>query len=205
MADLNEDQRQLVGARPGPSATRLLPTPVTISGVSFISTLWLLATFLVICALVVSGAFPNWMKNHEPRELDNQLGEADIGLYQICYRIGSRSNSRICKFFLDFSPNETTTGLEDAELNDIAFIFSSSIIYAVAVWVMIVSLVTGVVAYCKPRVKNQSMFLVAFILQMIGGKDDYAAMITPHLSYTPHQILCPCVWTNMGGVLLYSG
>ena len=64
------------------------------------------------------------------------------------------------------------TNLVKAEFpRDIAFLFSSSIVYAFGVGLFIVSLLLGAVACCKPRIKSRSMFLAAFVFQAFGGKE----------------------------------
>lgn len=165
----SDSQQNLVGRQP--SAARLLPTPVTVSGVSVVSTVWLLATFIIVSALVVAGGFPFWIHNHDPQQLGNQLSRADVGIYYFCYNLSTDQSFRECIPYLQFTPpSNLTHGLEEAELEDIAFLFSSSIVFAFGLGMLVISLVVGVVAYCKPRIKKHSMFVVAFVFQVVGGE-----------------------------------
>lgn len=170
-----------------PSSARLMkPTPVTVSGISFVSTLWLIFTLLVLCGLVVVAAFPRWIHNdvrtpEKRRELDNLVHEVNFGLYHFCYELAvsldlSTNNATFeeCTTYLQFNPRaslgDTPTNLLKAELKDIAFLFSASIVYAFAFLMLLLSLVLGIVAYFKPKVLGNSMFAVAFVFQVIGGE-----------------------------------
>ena len=170
-----------------PSSARLMkPTPVTVSGISFVSTLWLICTLLVLCGLVVVAAFPRWIHNdvrtpEKRRELDNLVHEVNFGLYHFCYELAvsldqSTNNATFeeCTTYLQFNPraslSDTPTNLLKAELKDIAFLFSASIVYAFAFLMLLLSLVLGIVAYFKPKVLGNSMFAVAFVFQVIGGE-----------------------------------
>lgn len=182
------DLGQLVGTHAAAASSRRMmkPTPVTVSGVSFVSTFWLIFTTLVLCGLVVSAAFPHWIENdvgsvEKRRELDNLLRRVDIGLYYFCYEIttsldptSSNATFEECTPYLQYEPPAThdgsVTNLEKANLEDIAFLFSASIVYAFAFLMLVISLIVGVIAYCKPRVKNNSMFAVAFVFQVVGGE-----------------------------------
>jgi hypothetical protein len=52
---------------------------------------------------------------------------------------------------------------------DFVWLFIASIIYAAGVILLLVSLVVGAIAFFKPRVRNCSLFLTAFIFQIIAG------------------------------------
>lgn len=170
-----------------PSSARLMkPTPVTVSGVSFVSTLWLIFTVLVLCGLVVVAALPHWIHNdvntpEKRRELDNLVHEVNFGLYHFCYELTvsldqSTNNATFeeCTTYLQYNPQAslggTPTNLLRAELKDIAFLFSASIIYAFAFLMLLLSLVLGITAYFKPKLLGNSMFAVAFVFQVIGGE-----------------------------------
>ncbi len=177
----SESKEHLVGL---PSATKLRPTPVTVSGISAIATVWLLATFLTIAALVISAGWPNWMKNHDPDQLGNLVTTVDIGLFYVCYELNedpdvycnndlaTTFDNACCSPYLDFvTPSNLSIGkvrLNDADLDDIAYLFSASIIFAVATVMLIISLVLGVIAYLKPRVYKGrcSLFAIAFVFQV---------------------------------------
>lgn len=194
----SDSQQQLVGARP--SSGKFLPTPVTVTGVSFVSTMWLTATFLLFAGLVVAAGFPNWLHNEVPpgsgqaRDLRTQISQVDLGLFFLYYNytgnpcLGSFINgacNSTCRgvwcdaqLYLEYDPPATlvqgganvSTGLQAPDIRDIAFLFSSSIVYAFGCGMLLVSLFMGVVAYCKPRIKSCPMFLVAFVFQVISGE-----------------------------------
>lgn len=181
----SESKEHLVGL---PSSNQLRPTPVTVSGVSVVSVVWLVSTFLIIAALVVSGATVKWMRNDDPDQLGNLVTTVDIGLFYVCYELpidpdvycdndlATTDGDACCSPYLDFVvPSNLSIGkvrLNDADADDIAYLFSASIIYAVAVVVLIVSLVFGVIAFCKPRVYKSrcSVFAVAFVFQVIASE-----------------------------------
>lgn len=182
-------EEDLVGAPNAgrPSSARLMkPTPVTVSGISFVSTLWLIFTILVLCGLVVVAAFPRWIRNdvntpEKRRELDNLVQRVDFGLYYFCYELTAsldqttnNASFEECTTYLQYTPRATldgiSTNLLEADLEDIAFLFSASIVYAFAFLMLLISLVIGIVAYLKPKVMGKSMFGFAFALQVIGGK-----------------------------------
>ena len=163
----SESQQHLVGL---PSSSKLLPTPVTVTGISFVSTVWLIATFLIISALVIAAGFPQWLQNRDT-QVSTSVTRVDIGLFYLCYNLTGDPPTRDCAPYLQFSPPvNRSTGLSEANLEDIAFLFSASIVYAFGVGVQIMSLVIGVVAYCKPRIKTYSVFVLAFIFQVVAGK-----------------------------------
>ena len=194
----SDSQQQLVGARH--NSGKLLPTPVTVTGVSFVSTMWLTATFLLFAGLVVAAGFPNWLHNEVPpgsgqaRDLRTQISQVDLGLFFLYYNytgnpcLGSfiygACNSTCrgvwcdAQLYLAYDPPATlvqgganvSTGLQAPDIRDIAFLFSSSIVYAFGCGMLLVSLFMGVVAYCKPRIKSCPMFLVAFVFQVISGE-----------------------------------
>ena len=184
--DLNQLVSSQHPAQPSSGPGRLMkPMPVTVSGVSFVSTLWLIFTVIVLCALVVAAAFPHWMHNdvdsvEKRSELNNLLREVDMGLYHLCYTI-SRSvelnhnvTLRECSTYMQYSPpvehDGIKTNLNEADLNDISFLFSASIVYAFAFLVLLISLIVGIAAYLRPKVKGTSLFAVAFVLQVVGGQ-----------------------------------
>lgn len=187
------DSQQLVGALP--SSGRLLPTPVTVTGVSFVSTMWLVSTFLLLAGLIVAAGFPNWLHNEvtpgsgQARDLRTQVSDVDLGLFYLCYNLTGNPCLGTCRGecqgvwcacqpYLSYNPpseleqggTNVSTGLQAAVLQDIAFLFSSSIVYAFGCGMLAVSFFVGVVAYFKPRIKNNSMFLVAFVFQAIAGE-----------------------------------
>lgn len=176
----SDDQQHLVGL---PSNSKLLPTPVTVTGISFVSTVWLVATFLIISALVIAAGFPQWLHNRE-QQFGSPVTRTDIGLYYLCYNLTGDPPTRDCAPYLQFSPPvNRSTGLNEADLQDIAFLFSASIVYAFGVGVQIISLVIGVVAYCKPRIKTHSVFALAFVFQVVAGISMVVALVLFPVSF----------------------
>ena len=162
----SDSQAQLIGRQ---STHKLLPTPVTVSGVSVISTLWLLVTFLCTAGLIIAAGFPNWAVVDSPR---NSIGISDgkIGLFYFCYTPSSSdgSTSEECSPYLPpFAPSNATR-LSGVELGDIAYLFASSVVYGAGTMLLALSLLFGGVAYCKPRIKGQSVFLVGFTVQLFA-------------------------------------
>ena len=173
------------GSRPA-QTRHMKPTPVTVSGISFVSTLWLIFTILVLCGLVIVAAFPRMVHNdvntpEKRRELDNLVHRVDFGLFHFCYELRvsldqdtNNASFDECTTYLQYSPQSTldgvSTNLLATDLEDIAYLFSSSILYAFAFLMLLLSLVTGVIAYLKPKVKGTSMFAIAFVLQVVGSK-----------------------------------
>lgn len=128
------------------------------------------------------------------------LARVDLGLYHLCYRLHSDSPTTICGadtacngrcrdlrfcgcvYYLSYNPpsNFTTSdGLVrpsgvfgPQSVMDFAWLFAASLIYAVGVILLLVSLIIGGVAFFKPRVKSCSFFLMAFVFQIIAGEKE---------------------------------
>ena len=155
------------------SSHKLRPKPVTVSGVSFASTTWLVCTFLIITGLVVAAAFPQWTTISSPTTALQAI-DIETGLYYICYTPGIGQDSSvqpICSTYVypEFSPSNRTN-LASIDLRDIAYLFTSSICYGVGTCLIMLSLIVGIVAYCKPRIKEKSVYLVAFVMQLFACK-----------------------------------
>ena len=169
MLGKTDSQAQLIA---NPSSHKLLPTPVTVSGISFVSTLWIVVTFLCTAGLIISAGFPNWAGANNP--LNNAgVTAAKIGLYYYCYTPLSSSrvaSNQQCSLYVPHSQLNNDTRLSQVELNDIAFLFSSGVIYGVGTVLLLISLIIGAVAYCKPRIKGQSVFLAGFTVQLFACK-----------------------------------
>lgn len=175
---------------------RLRPMPVTVSGISCTSFIWLSFTFLILAGLIVAGGFPNWIRNRvEPgtqaRTLGNTLTRVDLGLFYVCYklRVCGDSSTRCeeecratracgCYTYMSYSPAaeyNTTQGIIESnmrpfqQLTDLPFLFSASIVYAFGCALLLASLVTGIIAFCKPKCGSCSLFLFAFSLQALAG------------------------------------
>lgn len=195
---MNQDDQRLVGAA---SKHRDInrQMPVTVSGISCVSTLWIIFTFLVLAGLVVAGGFPYWIHNRvEPgtqaRSLGNALQRVDLGIYYLCYKLSGCGdpNNDVCEdecrearacgcyTYLDYKPpvfiNSTDnirreSGMVPFESHgDIVFLFSGSIVYAFGCMLLFISLMLGAVAYCKPKLGQCSVFLFAFVIQAVAGK-----------------------------------
>lgn len=123
MNRVGRDDDKLVGA--ASQRDRMRPMPVTVSGVSCMSSLWLLATFLLLSGLIVAGGFPHWIRNRVERDnrvrsLGNTLTRVDLGMFYLCYKLqgcGDESSAvceehcreeRICGCYtyMDFDPPE---------------------------------------------------------------------------------------------------
>lgn len=188
---------RLVGG--GKHRDRMRPMPVTVSGVSCISCVWLAFTFLVLSGLIVAGGFPNWIRNRvEPgtqaRTLANTLTRVDLGLFYVCYklRVCGDVNSPICEDdcrairacgcypYMNYAPqteyNSTNGVVIESNmrpyqaLTDLDFLFSSSIVYAFGCFLLLCSLLVGAVAFCKPKCGSCSLFLFSFSLQALAGE-----------------------------------
>ena len=152
---------------------RILPTPVTVSGVSAVSTVWLVTTFLLTAGLIVAAGYPYWLTNENPPialSSSTRVSRAELGMYYFCYNLTTNDSFRSCVPYLQFESSPANhSSLEEAVSRDIAFLLSSSVIYGFGCGMQAVSLIIGIVAYCKPRIGKTSVFLAAFIIQMIAG------------------------------------
>lgn len=174
--------------------------PVTVSGVSCMSTFWIFATFIILAGLTVAGGFPYWIQNDvqpgtQARSLGNALQRVDLGIYYLCYKLRGcgDSSSDICEdecrqsracgcyTYMNYEPpmfvnSSTDNVLTESGMTpfdsyrDIVFLFSGSIVYAFGCLLLLISLVVGAVAYCKPKFGHCSLFLFAFVLQAVAGK-----------------------------------
>jgi len=194
----SESKEQLVGNMRSKSG-RLLPMPVTVSGVSCVSFFWLLFTFLLICGLIIAGGFPNWIVNRVERspvrnpqrnEIANALDSVELGLFYLCFNLTAcpddfcsedcqASGYCGCHTYMTFNPasnytlatgRSTPTSIRPLRsIVQIQYLFSASIIYAAGILILIISLLFGILAFCKPRVRGCSIFVVAFIFQIFAG------------------------------------
>lgn len=192
-----DDDKHLVGG--AKQRDRMRPMPVTVSGVSFMSALWIIATFLILGGLIVAGGFPNWIRNRvEPgtqaRTLGNTLTRVDLGLFYVCYklRVCGDPTSSVCEdecravracgcyTYMDYRPgrvyNSTNGVVIESNmvpfmaLTDLDFLFSASIVYAFGCLLLLISLMVGSIAFCKPKLGPCSLFLFAFALQALAGE-----------------------------------
>ena len=196
---MKDDRRNLIG---GPKP------PVKRKGMSFVSAIWILFTFIVIACLVVAAGFPYWIVNRvegapnspQSRDLNidySALVRVDLGLYYLCYQLYSgtpacgmdtscndtcRNRGYCgCVTYLSYNPpsNFTTTdGLSRVSsvhgaksAMDFVWLFAASIIYAGGILLLLISLVIGSVAFCKPRLGKCSLFMTAFVFQILAGEE----------------------------------
>lgn len=194
---MHKDDPRLVGARQRDMHRSM---PVTVSGVSCMSTFWIIATFLILAGLIVAGGFPYWIQNDvalgtQARSLGNALQRVDLGIFYLCYKLRGCGdpNSDVCEdecrqsracgcySYMNYAPPMLVNSTNDNILtesgmvpfenyNDIVFLFSGSIVYAFGCLLLLISLMVGAVAYCKPKLGHCSLFLFAFVLQAVAGK-----------------------------------
>lgn len=127
------------------------------------------------------------------------LVQVDLGLYYLCYHLYSNSPSLQCgadtsvcngtcrelrycgcATYLSYDPPSMFNASDGNSIPssvfgpksvmDFAWLFAASIIYAMGVLLLLVSLVVGVIAFFKPRVGSCSLFLTAFVFQIIAGE-----------------------------------
>ncbi len=192
---IRDDDVELVGKVR--KRDRLMPMPVTVTGCSCISVFWISCTFLLLSGLIVAGGFPNWIRNRvEPgpqsTNLRNALSSVDLGLYYMCYNLTGCTQSVCsgyceeqklcgCYTYLTYDPpvtiNRTNGGVVTPtnlrpidQFEEIVFLFSSSIVYAFGVLMLLLSLLVGALALWRPRVGSCSLFLFAFVMQVTAGK-----------------------------------
>ena len=174
MAVKSESTAQLIAR---PSSHKILPTPVTVTGVSFASTGWLGLAFLCTSSLVIAASFPYWTVNDSPQS-SIQAINIKVGLFYFCYTPGTGSDPTIGEECYSYLGNSSSLGPED--MDDISFLFPSGVIYCVGVFLLAVSLAVGVVAYCKPRIKEKSVFMLAFVIQLFACKFRQCALYDIH-------------------------
>ena len=173
MASRSSSRRNLIESN---SSHKLVPRPVTVSGISVASTVWIVSTFLIIAGLVISAAFPYWTTIKQPTTALQAIN-IKTGLFYMCYTPGTGKDSsigEICTLYVypEFVPDNQTQ-LATIEIKDIAFLFTGSLSYGLGTGLLMLSLIIGIIAYCKPRIKEQSMYLVAFVLQLFGCMNEW--------------------------------
>lgn len=203
--DMKRDDRQKLIRGPD--------LPIKRKGVSFVSIIWVLFTFVVIASLAVAAGFPYWIVNRiegapnspQSRDLNvdySALVRVDLGLYYLCYQLYSGSpacgmdgscNATCsdrgycgCVPYLSYNPPSnfsTSDGLtrqssvfRAQSVMDFVWLFAASIIYAFGVFLLLLSLIIGVIAFCKPRFGKCSLFLTAFVFQLLAGKNSVVAL-----------------------------
>lgn len=174
---------QLVGPSKGDTSSlgkkRFRPEPVTVSGISFVSTAWLAITVLLTIGCCAAFVLPVWMRADRVEALSDsrrQLRPSDyiydvqVGMtwYRANYSsTGGQSWIAQNYHYLQFSADETDVLPRDA--SDISVLLAASCAYGAGCGLLIISFFIGVLAYCKPRIKGASVFLAAFFFQLIAG------------------------------------
>lgn len=152
---------------PGPSdKKRFRHEPVTVTGISVVSSLWLLLILAVSGALIVSFVFPTWATIDTVRvNRDLIVDNVNIGLFRYCrdYSDGKQQCQR-------YDVSNDTDPLAPDSLADVQAFFAACIIYASGCALLPISFIVGLVAYFKPRISGISVFLIAFFIQLIAGK-----------------------------------
>ena len=204
---LSQDDQRLVGAaQKHRDMHRAMP--VTVSGVSFCSSFWIVATFVILSGLIVAGGFPNWIQNEvqpgtQARSLGNALQRVDLGIYYLCYKLRGcgdpnsdacedecrQSRACGCYLYMHYDPptfvNSTDSILTESGMvpyenySDLVFLFSGSIVYAFGCLLLFISLIVGAIAYFKPKIGHCSLFLFAFVLQAVAGEGLLVTVVWP--------------------------
>ena len=143
----------------------------------------------------IEGA-PNSPQSRDLNDDYSALVRVDLGLYYLCYQLHSGSpicgtdtscngtcrDTRFCGCvpYLSYNPPSNFTTSDGVtrvssvfgprSTMDFVWLFAASIIYAVGVFLLLVSLIVGAVAFFKPRFGNCSLFLTSFVFQIIAGK-----------------------------------
>lgn len=150
----------------GPAGNkRFRHEPVTVTGISVVSSLWLFFILAVSAALIVSLVFPSWATIDSVRvNRDLIVENVYIGLFRYCR---DSDGSQRCERY--DAQNEDP--LAPNSLDDVQAFFAACVIFALGCGLLLISFITGVCAYCKPRIHGVSVFLISFFIQLIAGKD----------------------------------
>lgn len=186
---------QLVGPSKGESSSlakkRFRPEPVTVSGISFVSTAWLAITVLLTVGCCAAFVLPEWMRADRVEALSDprrQLKPSDyiynvqVGMtwYRANYSTtGGQSWIAQNYHYLQFSADETDVLPRDA--SDVSVLLASSCAYGTGCGLLIISFFIGVLAYCKPRIKGASVFLAAFFFQLVAGMPLVSLLNAPYV------------------------
>lgn len=149
------------------------PMPVTVSGISIVSTAWLIAGFTLVAALLAIAGFPYWATISSPSS-DIASKNVKIGLFYFCYTPDNAvapDEPEHCSAYIfpEFKPSNLSS-IAVVDTVDVVYLLTSSICYGFGTGLLLISLFVGVLAYCKPRIKDNSVFLVAFVIQLFGCK-----------------------------------
>ena len=139
--------------------------PVSITGISVVSSLWLLFILAVSGALIVSFVFPSWVITDSVRvNRDLIVENVYIGLFRYCR--DNRNGTQLCERY----DTNNDDPFAPSSLNDVQAFFAACIIYGSGCGLLLISFLVGVIAYLKPRISGVSVFLIAFFIQLIAGK-----------------------------------
>ena len=148
----------------GPANQKFRHEPVSISGISFVSSLWLFLILAVSGALIVSFVFPSWATVSSVRiNRDLIVQDVYIGLFWYCR--DDSNGTQQCERYGD----DASDSLAPASLSDVQAFFAACVIYGAGCVLLLVSFIFGLFAYLKPRIGGVSMFLVTFFVQLIAG------------------------------------
>lgn len=164
--DLNSSNGTVHKMLGSASKRRFRHEPVSVSGISVVSSLWLFFILAVSGALIVSFVFPSWATMSSVRiNRDLVVENVHIGLFWYCR--DDRNGTQQCERY-DVTNEDP---LAPESLNDVQAFFAACIVYAAGCGLLLISFVVGVFAYLKPRISGVSVFLIAFFIQLIAGKE----------------------------------
>lgn len=164
--------------------------PVTISGISVVSSLWLFFILAVSGALIVSFVFPSWVTIESVRiNRDLIVENVYIGLFRYCR--DNTNGTQQCERY-DASNDDP---LAPDSLSDVQAFFAACIIYGLGCGLLLVSFFVGAIAYLKPRISGVSVFLIAFFIQLIAGKKRIVRNVRKFIMTIFHSCSIGC-WTT---------
>ena len=161
-----------------PPTRKFRHEPVTVTGISVVSSLWLFFILAVSGALIVSLVFPTWVTVDSVRiNRDLVVDNVHIGLFRFCR--DDNNGTQQCERY-DVSNDDP---LAPESLNDVQAFFAACIVYGSGCGLLVISFVVGLIAYCKPKISGLSLFLIAFFIQLIAGKYNSIQVCTYHVTF----------------------
>ena len=149
-----------------PPGKRFRHEPVTVSGISVVSSLWLFFILAVSGALIVSFVFPTWATVDSVRiNRDLVVDNVHIGLFRYCR--DNNNGTQQCERY-DVGNDDP---LSPESLNDVQAFFAACVVYGSGCGLLLISFLVGLVAYFKPKIYRLSVFLITFFIQLIAGKN----------------------------------
>lgn len=192
--DLNSSNATVDKVFGPPGKKRFRHEPVTISGISVVSSVWLLIILAVSGGLIVSFVFPSWVTIDSVRvNRDLVVENVYIGLFRYCR--DDRNGTQQCERY-DVSNDDP---LAPDSLNDVQAFFAACVIYGSGCGLLLISFLIGVVAYLKPRISGVSVFLIAFFVQLIAGKKNSIQVCRWHDCFISQLF---CWWLDYSSFLL---